>query len=210
MCSRSAVLLALALVLTACQDMVVYRAGQDYVPLDTGSSWKYLVDGDTTYREVLGDSSIGGRLSTIVAEDFLPGFWVAEPTRVSRYYDRTCNLGGQDYTLEARYGLVYLFPFVAGNGWSEEFRATVVVLGNDTIPVFHRLEAHVAGVESVATPAGTFYDCYRLEMHEEVYDTDTSVTTWTEWLAPGVGLVRRLSGAGDMLLAEYRIGPASE
>ncbi len=200
----------LLLLTLSCQDMTVYRSGEDYFPLADGSQWKYLVDGDTTYREVLGDSSIGGRIAIILAEDFVPAFWIKEPTRVFRYYHRTCNRGGEDYTIEARYGLVYRLPFVAGTGWETEFADTVVLLGTDTIPVYHRLEARVAAVESVATPAGTFYDCYRLEMTELVQATDTSSLTWTEWLAPGAGLVRRLSGSEDIVLAEYRIGPSPE
>ena len=55
--SRTPVLLvALAVLLPGCSDMLLHRSSLDYFPLIRGSEWKYLVDGDTAYYvEVLGE-----------------------------------------------------------------------------------------------------------------------------------------------------------
>ncbi len=209
MYSRAPLLLAILLSLS-CTDMLVHRSSQDYFPLARQSQWKYLLGTDTTYVEVLGDSSVGGRTATIVAVDFAPTFWHKQPTRIQKFFLRTVNVSGRDYILEQRYRLVYLLPLVEGNTWEEEFSDTIVVLGTDTVFYYHKLAARVSGIDSVPTPAGTFHDCYRVDFTEEVREFDSTAVAYTEWLAPGVGLVKRVTGTEEQVLAEYRIGPAPE
>ncbi|MBN2538340.1 hypothetical protein JXB37_08710 [candidate division WOR-3 bacterium] len=203
-------LLPLALLLgLGCSGMLFFRSGEDYFPLVRGSLWKFLAGADTSYFEVTGDSSVGGQVCTVVLVDYAPEFWLKRSgtAEIRRFYHRTLIRGGEEYELEARYGLRYLLPFVEGDSWAETFRDTVVVLGSDTIHYRHRLECRVAGVEPVSIPAGDFEQCYRLEFTELFEDEDTTVTAFTEWLAPGVGLVRRVSGTDELVLADYRIGP---
>lgn len=192
-----------------CSDLLFFRAGQDYFPLVGGSQWKYLAGTDTSYFEVAGDTSVGGQQATILLVDFVPEFWLkrAGTAEIRRYARRTIIRGGDEYELEARYALRYLLPFVEGDSWAETFRDTVVVLGTDTIDFYHRLQCRVGSAETVTTPAGSFDQCYRLEYTEELRDGDTTVTTFTEWLAPGVGLVRRVTGPDELVLVDYRIGP---
>lgn len=206
MSSRTPALLTILLTLS-CGDLMLFRSGEDYFPLVTGSEWKYLVGNDTTYTEVSGDSSVGNRSCIVVSIDFIPEFWYREPTQLRKFFHRTVSRGGYEYTLEERYGLVYVLPFVLGSAWRETFQDTVVVLGSDTINYYHRLEAVVAEIAEVNTPAGTFGQCYRLDFTEEIRSLDTTVTQYTEWLAPGVGVVKRRLPSGDEELAAYRIGP---
>lgn len=205
---------ALLLLLALGCSSLLFRSGQDYFPLVRGSLWKYLDGSDTVYVEVAGDSLIGGRTAVVVTTDFAPGFWTkpAPEAEVRRWVRRTFERGGVEYVLEARYGLVYLLPFVNGTGWYDEHADTVVVLGVDTLRYRRRLEARVVAIEPVTVPAGSFDDCYRLEFTETtetaIADSVTTVTVnRTDWLAPGVGLVRRRSGATELELARYRIGP---
>jgi hypothetical protein len=202
-------LFAVLLVALGCSDLLFFRAGQDYFPLVRSSLWKYLAGADTSYVEVSGDTSVGGQLATVVLVDFSPEFWLkrSNTAEIRRYSRRTIIRGGDEYVLEARYALRYLLPFVAGDSWTETFRDTIVVLGTDTIDYRHRLSCRVAGPEQLTTPAGSFDQCYRLDFTEEFQDEDTTVTSFTEWLAPGVGLVRRLTGPEDLVLVDYRIGP---
>ncbi len=197
----------LVLLILGCSDLMLFRADSEYLPLVDGSEWKYLLAGDTTSVAVAGDSLISGRTCIVVLLDDSSTFWLKERSAVYRYCYRTVLLGGGEYQLEKRFGLIYLLPLVTGNAWQDVFEDTVVVLGTDTVPVYHKLAAKVASVEPVTTPAGVFEQCYRLDFTEEIRDLDTVLTSYSEWLAPGVGVVKRQSGADEQALAWYRIGP---
>ncbi len=197
----------LALLALSCSEMMMHRSSQDYFPLAEGSQWKYLLGNDTTYYEVLGDSSIGGRSCIVLGVDFLPEFWLKEPTEIRKFFFRTISRGGDEYTLEERYGLVYILPFVEGNYWQETFTDTVEILGTDTVFYRHKLGARIAGIENITTPAGSFRNCYRIEFADSIQEFELVHTAYTEWLAPGVGLVKRVCGTEELELAEYRIGP---
>ncbi|MFO7638218.1 MAG: hypothetical protein R6X14_02785 [bacterium] len=204
---RRSLLLA-ALLLLGCSNLL-FRSGRDYFPLVRGSLWKYFDGTDTCYVEVGRDSLVGGRSGTIVYTDFAPGLWV-KPTpesEVRQWVRRTLLRGGTEHVLEERYALVYLLPLVTGNSWSDEYSDTIIILGTDTLRYRHRLEVRVAAIEPVTVPAGEFEECYRLEFTRTVVAEAESTASYTEWLAPDVGLVRRSSGGRVIELAEYRIGP---
>jgi hypothetical protein len=204
-----ALLVAAALLLCGCSEMLLHRSSLDYFPLVRGSEWKYLVGEDTAYYlEVLGDTSVGNTTSTAVAVNFLPEFWLKEPTRISRYFYRDTLIGSYPDVLEERYGLVYLLPLVSGNSWQDSFSQTLY--GLDTFDYHRRLEARVSGPEDVSVPAGSFYDCYRIEFTEEIGGADTTTLSSTEWLAPGVGLVKKVVGTETRVLAAYHIGLQTE
>lgn len=196
-----------ALFVLSCTDLLFFRSSEDYFPLVDGSEWKYLTGNDTSYVEVAGDSSIGGLKAIIVNVDFLPEFYYKERTQVRRFFRRTKSQGGTQHLLEQRYRLIYVFPLVQGNSWRETFQDTIVIQGTDTIRYYHRLEAVVTRLEDITTPAGSFSQCYRLDFTEEIRDPDTTLLSYSEWLAPGVGVVKWVSGAAEKQLAQYRIGP---
>ncbi|UCG44069.1 MAG: hypothetical protein JSU73_05525 [candidate division WOR-3 bacterium] len=208
--SRATALLAAAgLLLTGCSEMLLHRSSLDYFPLIRGSEWKYLVGKDTAYYvEVLGDTPVGNATSTAVAVNFLPEFWLKEPTSISRYFYRDTLIGSYPDVLEERYGLVYLLPFVSGNSWQDSFSQTLY--GLDTFDYHRRLEARVSGPEDVPVPAGVFHDCYRIEFTEQTGGSDTTTVFSSEWLAPGVGLVKKVIGTETRELADYHIGPLTE
>lgn len=221
MSSKRAALFGLVLCLS-CTDMTVYRSSQDYFPLvlprtdeagvdHPGSWWKYLTDYDTTYYDVVGESAVGGLTATVMTVDYDREhalLWVREPTRIIRFFHYDTTIGGHDYTFEQRYGLVYLLPLVEGSSWYDEYRDTVLVLGTDTVFYYRRLDARVAAVEEVGTPAGSFSQCYRLEFREERRGLDSTTVSYTEWLAPGVGLVQSQPGSSaPRPLAQYEVRP---
>ncbi|MEO0080585.1 MAG: hypothetical protein ABIK44_07925 [candidate division WOR-3 bacterium] len=189
------------LLLCACSDTTLYRAGRDYFPLIPGSEWRYQFGTDTTYLSV--DSSqqvIQGQTCTVLYRNFAPEYWTKGLTEVRKFFVLASGYGE---TLEARFGLVYQLPLVLGSVWQDEFFDTLLVRG-DTIYFSHSLAGRVAAIEAVSTLAGTFYDCYRLDFQEQVVDPETTTTQFTEWLAPGVGVVKRQTSAGDELLIEYK------
>jgi hypothetical protein len=199
---------ALLLVLFAgCSDMTLYRAGSDYFPLVQDTRWTYAEGQVTLIDSVAGDSSVAERGAVIVLRSFAPEFWVHDRTGAWRYVERSVIRGGNEYVLEARYALQYQFPLVFNASWSESFRDTVTVMGNETLYIKDSLAGRVAAIEDVTTPAGTFSDCYRVEIFRSEQVESLVETQQIDWLAPGVGLVKRLVGADSTVLLDYRIGP---
>jgi hypothetical protein len=199
-------LVLLALCLLACSDMTIFRAGQDYFSLTSGTRWIYDDAGFTSIDSVAGDSTVGGRNAIVVLRDFSPEFWLKGPTEIRRFVRRSVIRAGTEYVLEERYGIEYQLPLVKGATWEESFRDTVVLMGTDTIFVKDSVSARVAEIENVETPAGTFVECYQVDFYREV-QTDTAATTrYSEWLAPGVGVVKRRTETEERVLTDYQVG----
>jgi hypothetical protein len=206
-CRRVLVALAAGALLTGCGDMTFYRARSDYFPLVPGSRWTYDVGGNTAIDSVVGDSSVDGRPCIVVLRDYAPEYWTKQITEVRQFTNLVVNRGGQDHVLEREYRLVYALPLVQGSTWSEPYRDTVILQGTDTVFVKDSIFGRVAAIEDVATPAGTFIQCYRIETHREVEAAELSYTAdYEEWLAPGVGLVKRVTGTEERVLTNYEPG----
>jgi len=203
-CRRVLWLLAAGALLSGCSDMTFYRAKSDYFPLAPGSRWTYDVAGNTAIDSVVGDSSVDGRPCVVVLRDYAPEYWTKQITEVRQFTSLVANRGGQDYVLEQRYRLVYALPLIEGATWSESYRDTVFLQGTDTVLLKDSLSGRVAAIEDITTPAGTFLQCYRVETCRDVEAAELSFTdNYTEWLAPGVGLVKRVTGTEERVLTGY-------
>jgi len=193
--------------LPGCSDMTFYRAKSDYFPLVPGSRWTYDVAGNTAIDSVVGDSAVAGRTCVVVLRDYAPEYWTKQAAEVRQFTRLVASRGGQDHVLEERYRLVYALPLVEGATWSESFRDTIVLMGTDTVFLKDSSSSRVAAIDSIATEAGTFIECYRVETHREVEAAELSFTAdYSEWLAPGVGLVKRATGTEERLLTGYEPG----
>lgn len=190
--------------LTACDDLTLYRAGGDYFPLTAGTSWTYSSGTATYVDSVAGDSTIADRRAIVVLRSFAPEFWVKGSADVWRHVRRTAMRNGRQHEVEARFALEYALPFVLGSTWSQVFRDTVVIDGTETLYVRDSSAGRVAGIENVATPAGEFIECYRIELFRSVRTDTLTESRWTEWLAPGVGLVKRRTPSDSIVLIEFR------
>lgn len=198
-----ALLAAAVLAASGCDNLTLFRAGSDYFPLTRGSRWTYSDGIATRTDSVAGDSVVDGRSAIVVLRSFAPEFWLRDQTGAWRFTRRAVIRGGQEYELEARYEQAYQLPLVLGATWADAFGDTVTVLGTESLFVRDSLSGLVAAIEDVVTPAGTFTECYRLDFFRSVR-TDTLIeTAWTEWLAPGVGLVKRLTGTDSLVLVDY-------
>jgi len=200
------VLAAAVVAVCACDDLTLFRAGSDYFPLTQDSRWTYS-DGLVTLTDsVAGDSVTDGRNATVVLRSFAPEFWLRDQTGAWRFIRRIIIRGGQEYELEARYEQEYQLPLVLGATWSDVFRDTVVVMGSESLFVRDSLSGRVVAIEDITAPAGTFAESYRVEFFRSVQTDTLAETAWTEWLAPGVGLVKRLTGTDSLVLVDYRVG----
>lgn len=199
----SGLTLLLVGLIAGCSERVLFRAGRNYFPLSAGRSWKYAVGNDTVYVEVRGDTAVLNRGCIQVDRNFAPEYYITSPNEVRRLIVTTKPRPGGEDTIEFRFGLVYWLPPVLGNRYQDRFDTTLIS-GPDTIAFIHLLDVRVAGIETVTVPAGEFQDCYRLEFTEKRVSQDTAVSTWVEWLAPDVGVIKRMTSTGDEILVEYR------
>jgi hypothetical protein len=192
--------------------MTFYRAKSDYFPLIPGSRWTYDVGGNTAIDSVVGDSTLAGRTCIVVLRDYAPEYWIKDITEVRQFVSLVADPGGRDSVLEDRYRRVYTLPLVEGATWTESYWDTIVRPGtSDSIFFNDSLSGRVAAIEDITTPAGTFIQCYRVDTYRDVKtvsasDTTSSVTIYSEWLAPGVGLVKRVTGTETLVLTAYEPG----
>jgi len=196
--------LAMVLVLASgCSDQILFRAGSNYFPLTAGRSWKYTIGEDTVYVEVRGDTAILDRGCIQVDRNFAPEYFITSPTEVRKLIVNTRLRPGGEDTVECRFGVCYYLPLVAGNWYTDRFDTTLIY-GPDTINYTHLLEVKVSKVDLVQVPAGSFDDCYRLEFREKIMKDDTTENVWVEWLAPNVGVVKRVQGTVEEVLVDYQ------
>ncbi len=196
-------LFCLFILFLSCSDTPLFRSGANYFPLTPGSLWKYLLDGDTVYVEVKNDTVILNQNAIQVERNSLPEFYLTSPFAIQRLTASTISRPGAPDTVEFRFGLLYQFPLILGSTYGDQFETTLVY-GADTVRFSRQLSARVSALETVTTPAGTYYDCYRIDFNEKVFSRDTTETAWTEWLAPDIGVARRQSAAGEEILVEYQ------
>jgi len=188
----------------ACSDMLLYRSGANYFPLFPGGKWRYLLDMDTVYVEVdTLPATIADKNCIRVYRNFAPEYYLASPSEIRKLVVSAISRPGGEDTVEFRFGLLYRLPFILGDRFQDHFD-TILTWGPDTVQFVHSLDVRVAGIDSVQVPAGTFYECYRLEFTETVVKPETVSTQWVEWLAPEVGVVQRQSGTEKELLIGYR------
>lgn len=197
-------LLLLSLLLFCTCNNILYRAGEDYFPLNPGNQWKYLSGTDTIYVSVQDEEAvIKGRLCRVVSRNFSREYWVKRTDAVEKFYTRVAGRPNTEDTLEARFGLILNLPLVVGSSWEDIFRDTIVIRGTDTIYYEHSLRGSVSKVDTITTPAGVFYDCYRIEFTERIIERTAESTASVVWLAPGVGIVRCLTPDADEVLVEW-------
>ncbi len=194
----------IAVVLLGCSERVLFRAGANYFPLLPGAEWRYARGTDTvevwvdTLPEVKENQQC-----VVVYRNYAKEYYVTSPTEVRKLFIQTeLRPGGED-TIEHRFGLLYPLPLVEGETYRERYDTTLI-WGPDTVAYSHILSVRVAKIESVSVPAGEFFDCYRLEFVDSIVKEMTVVNSWVEWLAPNVGVVKRVQGNDVEVLVEYQ------
>ncbi len=197
--------LIITLFFLACSDTLLYRSGANYFPLPAGAHWKYSLNGDTAYVQVDTIRAVIANENCIrVYRNFAPEYYIVNPSEIQKLIVTAIPAPNQEDTVEFRFGLRYRQPVVLGD-WFEDGFDTTIIWGPDTFQFIHTLKVVVVAIDSVAVPAGRFYDCYRLEFAETIIKPDTVINQWVEWLAPDVGVVQRQYPSGEKeCLIEYR------
>lgn len=190
--------------LFSCSDTLFYRAGADYFPLTPGSRWKYLAGEDTVEVEVDTVPAVMLNQNCIrVYRNAAPEYYLISPFEVRRLVLNAIPRPNAPDTVECRFSLYYQLPLVVGNTYFDRFDTTLIY-GPDTLQYSHLISGRIAALEQISVGAGNYHDCYRIEFNEKIVAFDTTETVWSEWLAPGIGVVRRQTAQGDEILVEYQ------
>jgi hypothetical protein len=197
--NQSVCLFTFLLLFSSCSDdFLLNRTGADYFPLKKGCAWTYAVDGESVWVEVIGDSNAYGHFVTVVTRNFVEEYWLEERGKVKKFVaflDTMLYQTGD--TIEMGYKLIYQFPLVNQARWEDKELDTVVVAG-DSFQHLYTLE----GTSLYFGTVNSYFDCYKVEfyeMRELIALSDTNrryrfSDSWVEFLAPGVGVVRRERG----------------
>ncbi len=192
-------------------DFLLSRASSDYFPMDVGRSWTYVSDGDSLYREVVGEGFHYERFATIIQRNFLSEYWVKEKSEVRKFVVFDTSLLGERDTIEMGYKLYYRFPLVNNSGWEENILDTVVI-ASDSFAHIYTFSALPLLIDTIRTPAGSFFNVYKIEFSLirdliSLRDTTTRYeikSSWVEFLAPQVGVVRREEGGRTEVLTSFK------
>jgi hypothetical protein len=181
----------------------LYRAGNDYFPLQKGYWWQYESNGVYETVEVKGDTVAYGRPCIHLLRDFENEFWIKDNDEIRKLEFRTKNYDGTEYPIQQAWLLQYRLPFILGNYWTETFTDTVTVLG-DTYRIQQTISRWVTEISDVNVLAGTFIQVYKIEYQEKFTLNDsTYYYQGYEWFAPGVGLIKKNIDNIETSLIDY-------
>ena len=194
-------------IITSCdnQDWVLYRTSQDYLPFKNGNWWSYQSQDVTELIQVTTDTVVNNQPAIHQLNNFADEYWFKNNGEYRKLIVRTVNYNGDDYTIQNAWLLQYKTPFVLGNSWSDIFTDTVYVLG-DTYRLKHIITRQVVEINDINTPAGTFFQTYKIIFSETfVLNDSTEYYAGYECFAPNVGLVKKVSNNIESVLIDYLV-----
>ena len=184
-------------------DWILYRAGNDYFPLQKGYWWQYESNGVYETVEVKGDTVAYGRPCIHLLRDFDDEFWIKDNDEIRKLEFRTKNYDGTEYPIQQAWLLQYRLPFILGNYWTESFTDTVLVLG-DTYRINQTITRKITDITDLSVVAGMFIQTYKVEYYETITINDSiEYYSGYEWFAPNVGLVKKIINNVEKILVDY-------
>lgn len=201
----------------------------DYFPLTVGNQWVERDSSaeliDTIYSEIVGTTTMLGYNTYLIEAVHSDG------SRDTAYYQpRPDGLYTIEFIDEGSGGYPFMVspnPVNIGDRW------VIIEVDTSWIESFYRIHQHVIvhgdaiGFEDITVPAGTFRNCFKIQM-SGIYTYDVTTLTGdtlfagegstgvtTVWLAYGVGMAKRheISEEGEEIvsvLLDYRISNISE
>ncbi|MEO0072080.1 MAG: hypothetical protein ABIK10_01385 [candidate division WOR-3 bacterium] len=188
-----------------CDNWILYRATSEYFPLSVGNRWVYKKGDELRFVEVCSETIIGGYSAFVIRNNFQDEFWKINEGRIEKLIQRYIIIAGNEYLLKRRWGIRYQIPLIWGNHWNDYERDSINVLGQN-YSFEYVANWQIVGCEDVITPAGSFIESYRLDFFEEItINGEHEIYQGSEWLAPNVGLVKRVINGQEELLIDYTI-----
>jgi hypothetical protein len=189
------------------------RIDSDYIPItETGNYWLFKNSmGGENYVEVVENSAnltIDGREVIIIEENYAEHYWYIGEGFLCRYREVEINFGGELYPVESRWQSYIEIPLVLGNEWQDLWQDTIVVL-NQPLYRVDELNGKVTALEDISTEAGSFSNCYRIlfqlreEIHWSIIGDSILEKSFSEWYAPGIGMIKSNEDEQNWELSEY-------
>lgn len=199
------ILCSLLIYVCNCNNWILYRAASEYFPLTVGNQWVYKKGDEFRFVEVCRETIIDGYSAFIIRNNFQDEFWKISEGRIEKLIQQYIIIAGNEYLLKRRWSLRYQIPLILGNQWSDYEQDSISLLGQN-YHFEYVANWQVVGCEDVITPAGSFIESYKLDFWEEItINGEREIYQGSEWLAPNVGLVKRVINGQEELLIDYTI-----
>jgi hypothetical protein len=172
--------LALLLLLAGCgENPLLEMAASNYAPSSVGANWVFA-----------GENGSSGFTTQVTGSVVVAG---VNALSIANFYDPLIGAPSSEDLQETGSALLVYspslgwivdrkLPYVVGNNWSMPSNSSSVTI-----------QRFVDGVENVLTPAGKFYNCYRLRDQISTYTGVTVTTGDYIWTAPNVGDIQYAS-----------------
>lgn len=199
-------ILLLALFISFCADNhIVQRAAEDYFPLRADYSWRYANENDTVLVEVEPTDTILQVECFPVSYNGVVQYLTKSDDAVSKYIRKIYNYAGNDHTIIEDFVVRIELPLISGNSYEYYLADSIYVVGQ-WIKAEYRISAAVVDF-TYDSDYGDVYEINLLTI-ESVLTPDTSIvdtSEYTEYYAPGVGMIRFVDGTSEYHLIEHNI-----
>lgn len=202
------------LLLAGCESNPVYfRLSSDYYPVSvTGNVWEYsLQGGGTRIVTVVDQVIVGQRPCYRLQSGAGYSYWINEKGRLEHYEDRRVLFNGYEVPVYQAWVTYLEWPLADGMTRRDSASAQAVSQG---ITLSHQWTRNTVVSGPETSPDGAWTDCYRVTQHETVinwvqtagYTPDTVISTRDIWLAPGVGMVAKITPDSTLYLTSFTPG----
>ncbi|MBN2363428.1 hypothetical protein JXL83_04780 [candidate division WOR-3 bacterium] len=211
---KNSIILILTVLISGCSgDSNLSRISNEYFPLpDTGSFWTFSDTLNNTAS--ISVSSVNylhqGRYCSVW--DFNGTYFYVwkDDGSVKTYRTFTRNFGGSSYVVENRWADLIKLPLIDGDRWSERYTNSINIAG---VPYAIEITTDVSVTKKdvFTVPLGSFSDCYRVEITENVKETSSlmgnqsSTTRMSYVLAPSKGIVFFKDSTGEYYLTAIEL-----
>ncbi len=200
-----------ALLAGCASNPLFYRLGADYYPVTViGNQWEYDVDGGGTVITTVVDQAVVGERSCYRLQTGAHySCWINDEGVLEHYEDHRVVFNGYEVPVYQAWVPYLEWPLAVGAGRTDS-AATFSTAQGVTISHTWRRETVVAAISSF----GQWEECYLLEQEETFVDwiqtggfePETLTVSRQLWLAPDVGLVRKVTADSTLTLTSFKPG----
>jgi hypothetical protein len=170
-----------------------------------GNYWIYKTLNETRWVEVTAETLIQNTEAIILSNNAQNEYYTRHSESIKKLHRRSIYIGGDEYLVENHWLTEYREPFILGNSFTDSVVNIVEILG-ETWTLRHYISKQVVELDTLSTPAGKFNEVYRINFIEKVIlNSESTYAYGSVYLAPGVGIVKKISNGVEEVLWDYRI-----
>lgn len=184
---------------------IVQRAAEDYFPLRAEYWWRYASENDTIYVEVEPTDTLLQTECFPVNYNGAVRYLAKSDDGIFQYIKKTYDYAGNDHTVIEDFVVRMELPLIKDNTYQYGISDSIYV-SNQMIKASYEISGTVIDY----TYESDYGDVYEINLTsiESLVTPDTSIVDTievTEFYAPGVGMVRFLTGTSEYRLIDYSI-----